>query len=359
MKVTFVVPDYATVAGGMRVIAEHARHLRRRGHDVVVVATPGHRPSPLRRVYDAIRGRRTPRKGFFDPAEVEIRLLDRFRPVTDADVPDADVVIATWWRTAAGVVGLSPRKGAKVIFIQGYETEPGQTDPSLDETWRMPMRKVVVARWLRKLAETRFQDTSAILVPNGVDVTHFDAPRRTRSKTPAAGLVYWTTPLKGTDISLEAVRRARKLLPNLRLVAFGIDRADPALPLPNGTTYHREPAQSSLPGIYASCDTWLWGSRQEGFGLPLLESMACRTPVVASAAGAAPEILERSGGVVVPTGDPGAMAEALVRLLTLPDRDWSALSESAREVASSWTWERASGLFEEALVRAREEGPRC
>ena len=93
-------------------------------------------------------------------------------------------------------------------------------------------------------------------------------------------------------------------------------------------------------------------------GLPLLEAMACRTPVVASSAGAAPEILEKAGGAIVPTGDPQAMAEALVRILRMPDRDWSDLSESARRTASAWSWERSSGLFEEAVRRAREEAPR-
>ena len=359
MKITFVVPDYSTVAGGMRVIAEHARRLRRRGHEVVVVGMPAGKPSPLRRFFDLLRGRGRKGKGFFEEGDLELRVLDRFRPVTDDDVPDADVVIATWWKTAQGVASLSKRKGAKAIFIQGYEMPPGQTNPELDATWRMPMRKIVVARWLRKLAEERFGDPSAILVPNGVDTRHFDAPRRSRRRDPAAGLVYWrTSSIKGTDVSLEAIRLARRHVPGLRVVAFGVDKQGDELPLPPGATYHRNPSQAALPGIYASCDAWLWGSRQEGFGLPLLEAMACRTPVVASQAGAAPEILERSGGVMVPTGDPHAMADALVRMLKMPERDWSELSDSAREVASTWTWERANALFEEALTRAREEAPR-
>lgn len=357
MKITFVVPDYSRVAGGMRVIAEHARRLRRRGHEVVVVATPGGKPSMVRRIFDSLRGRK-PAKGFFEDGEMELRLLDRFRPVTDADVPDADVVVATWWRTAPGVAALSRKKGAKALFIQGYELDPGQSDPAIDATWRMPLRKIVVARWLRTLAATRFDDRAALLVPNGVDASHFDAPARKRRATPTAGLVYWKLPLKGVDVSLEAVRRARRELPALRLVAFGVEPEDRKLPFPDGTVYHREPAQASLPGIYASCDTWLWGSRQEGFGLPLLEAMACRTPVVATDAGAAPEILERTGGVVVPTGDPQAMADALLRMLRLPEADWGRLSESARDVASSWSWDRASALFEDALTRTREEAPR-
>lgn len=358
MKITFVVPDYSTVAGGMRVIAEQARGLRRRRHHVVVVATPGGKRPLVKRIFDRLRGRGPQGKGFFEDGEVELRLLDRFRPVTDADLPDADVVIATWWKTAPGVAQLSRRKGAKAIFIQGYELPPGETHPDLDATWRMPMRKIVVARWLRKLAEERFNDRTALLVPNGVDAGHFNAPARAKASTPTAGLVYWKASLKGTDISLDAIRRARKELPALRVVAFGLDPAGGDYPLPKGTVYHRRPTQESLPGIYASCDAWLWGSRQEGFGLPLLEAMACRTPVVASQAGAAPEILERNGGALVPTGDPQAMADALVRTLTMPGREWSQLSSAARDVASTWTWERANQLFEEAVIRAREEAPR-
>jgi glycosyltransferase involved in cell wall biosynthesis len=216
----------------------------------------------------------------------------------------------------------------------------------------------VVAQWLMKLAATRFGDPTSLLVPNGVDAAHFDAPARARRSTPTAGLVYWRLPLKGTDISLEAVRRARRELPGLKLVAFGVEQEGRDYPFPSGTVYHREPAQDALPKIYASCDTWLWGSRQEGFGLPLLEAMACRTPVVASSAGAAPEILERAGGAIVPTGDPQAMADALVRILRMPGKDWSALSDSARDTATSWSWERSSRLFEDAIERAREESPR-
>jgi hypothetical protein len=47
-----------------------------------------------------------------------------------------------------------------------------------------------------------------------------------------------------------------------------------------------------------------------------------------------------------------------VRILRLPHTEWSALSESARRTAETWTWEKSSALFEEALVRIREGAPR-
>ena len=66
------------------------------------------------------RVRTDTRISHFDYVGVPVHVLDRYRPVMDCDVPDGDVVIATWWETAEWVVELSSRKGAKAYFIQHY-----------------------------------------------------------------------------------------------------------------------------------------------------------------------------------------------------------------------------------------------
>jgi hypothetical protein len=68
-------------------------------------------------------------------------VLEKARPVGDDDVPDADVVLATFWRTAPWVAALSPRKGAKAILLQGYEILPGRKDAMMDAAWRLPFAK--------------------------------------------------------------------------------------------------------------------------------------------------------------------------------------------------------------------------
>ncbi len=190
MRITFVLP-FAGLAGGMRVIAIYAERLRQRGHKVLLVSTP--LDIPLRRkVKSLVMGRGWPglrrEPSHFDAIKVEHRILDRVRPVTDSDLPDADVVLATYYTTADGVRRLSPTKGAKAIFIQNYEVEEGKPNPRLDATWRMPMHKITISHWLVQLARDRFGDEIVSHIPNSVDLNQFNAPPRGKARVPTVGL---------------------------------------------------------------------------------------------------------------------------------------------------------------------------
>src|SRR6185295_4402875 len=141
MRITFILP-FAGTAGGTRVVATYADRLRRRGHEVVVVSTPKRNPGLGSKLRSLVKGNGWPRSlgpSHFDHVDVDHRIIDRFRAVTDADVPDADVVIATWWETAEWVAKLSPRKGAKAYFIQHYEVFDYTPADRVKATWRMPL----------------------------------------------------------------------------------------------------------------------------------------------------------------------------------------------------------------------------
>jgi len=99
-------------------------------------------------------------------------------------------------------------------------------------------------------------------------------------------------------------------------------------------------------------------SNFEGFGLPAAEAMACGTPVVASTAGALPEVVGAGGGVLVPPRDPEALAKGIRTLLEQPEAR-SALSARSRErVVASFSWpavaRRTADVYREVLdERAR------
>lgn len=89
----------------------------------------------------------------------------------------------------------------------------------------------------------------------------------------------------------------------------------------------------------------------EGFGFPPLEAMAVGVPVVATMAGALPEVLG-DGAALVPVGDTDALGEMLARLLD-DDEERAALIERGRRRVASYTWDACaaglSGLYHDAL----------
>jgi glycosyltransferase involved in cell wall biosynthesis len=365
LRIVFLLSS-ADMAGGVRTVATYALHLIRRGHRVTVVSTPSRTPSWRARARSLVKGEgwlagAARGRSHVDHPQIEHVKLGSFRPIVDADVPDADVVVATWWRTVEWAAALSPSKGAKVHFVQGNDVEaPSQPRERVLAAWRMPFHRIVCSRWLQDLIRVEHGDPDASYVPNGVDLEQFSTPPRGKQAHPTVGLVYAEMALKGCDLALAAIGEAARRLPGLRLVAFGNEGNLDGLPLPAGATFVRDPPQDRIPGLYASSDVWLWPSRREGFGLPILEAMACRTPVIATPAGAAPEILAQGGGELLSAAEPGPMAEVIVRLCSLPEAAWRTLSDRARLNAEAHGWERSIPLFEEALElavrRERERG---
>ena len=160
--------------------------------------------------------------------------------------------------------------------------------------------------------------------------------------------------MKGWDIAREAVRLARQSIPTLRLLAFGPEHRKTIEPPVGGMDYVHRPADDQLAALYGQCTAWLFASRREGFGLPILEAMACRTPVIATPAGAAPELLAAGGGWLVEPESPSAMARAIVEACGLADERWLAASDAAHRTATSYTLEDSIRLFERALEEAIE-----
>jgi len=363
MKITFVLP-HAGLAGGIRVVAIYADCLKKRGHEVFVVSLPIDTISPLQQVKSLLKGKgwlSNNKASHFDGLNVPHRVIERIRPVTDADVPDADVVVATWWETAEWVASLSEAKGAKAYFIQHHEIFERMPKERVKATYSLPLHKITISQWLVDLMWTLYGDRNISLVPNSVDTEQFYAPPRGKQPTPTVGMSYSPIGWKGCDINLKAFSIAVQKIPSLRLVTFG-ETLCPDLPLPPGTEYGCKPNQSTLKSFYTKCDAWLFGSRTEGFGLPILEAMACRTPVIGTPAGAAPELLTDGAGMLVKPEDPEDMARAIEQICKLPDAEWRKMSDVAYSKATQYTWDDAVKLFEAALratIDCRQHGKFC
>ena len=349
MKITFIMPA-DDLSGGNRVVAIYAKILGARGHTALVVTNAPARPSwrtqlgaLFRGQWRTLRQRLRPNPGHIALSGVPHRVLDRPRPITAADLPDADVLIASWWETVEWMHAMPSAKGRKVHLIQDYEVWAGEgLGERVHAALRLPNLKIAISSELKRTLHAHVGDLDVAVVPNAVDLQQFNAPPRERGQPPTVGFMYGHSPRKSADLYLRACELARQQLPDLQVVAFGKNLPIPRLPLPENTTFFLRPPQDQLASIYARCDAWLFGSRIDAFGLPLLEAMACRTPVIGVPVGAAPELLTDGAGVLISPESPEAMAEAIVALCQLPAAEWLAMSTRAYERAHSYSWEDAA-----------------
>jgi len=147
---------------------------------------------------------------------------------------------------------------------------------------------------------------------------------------------------------IEVRSRAWDSVPTLRLVCAGIDRgqaetlrgASADAGAPDAVVLVGPVPEDVLVSLYQHAAALVYPSLYEGFGLPVLEAMACGLPVIAARAGSVPEVLGNAG-VLVPCGDWQAMANAVVDLFSRPAYR-SALGERGRDRAKVFSWARTA-----------------
>jgi glycosyltransferase involved in cell wall biosynthesis len=100
-------------------------------------------------------------------------------------------------------------------------------------------------------------------------------------------------------------------------------------------------------------------SRYEGFGLPAVEAMACGTPVVATSAGALPEVMRvGSGGLLVPRDDPEALAKAIATLLEQREMRRAMGIRARPLVVATFSWPRVAQRTAQIYQEVVEERSR-
>ncbi|WP_055713922.1 glycosyltransferase family 4 protein [Streptomyces torulosus] len=172
-------------------------------------------------------------------------------------------------------------------------------------------------------------------------------------------------PLKGLVFLVEALAKVRTEHPAAHLVVVGkrptegpVAQAMERYGLDGAVDFVKGISDAELVDLVRSAEVACVPSLYEGFSLPAAEAMATGTPLVATTGGAIPEVAGPDGEtcLAVPTGDAGALAAALNRLLGDPDLR-ARLGHAGRErVLRRFTWARAAegtvAHYREAIARA-------
>ena len=170
---------------------------------------------------------------------------------------------------------------------------------------------------------TRLPRRKAIVIRNGVSLPADVGPPATHPQR--AVIVANLIAYKGHAVALTAFARVRALSPmleaRLELAGAGPEEGPlRALARERGIDQDVEFLDSvaDVPALLAGCSFTVLPSLSEGMPNAVLESLAHGRAVIASAVGGVPEILGHGGGVLVPPGDPEALADAMCALLTDP-----------------------------------------
>ena len=282
------------LSGGVKVVLQQAEALARRGHRVTVVS-PGAPPGwfPLSRA-------RFERSSFRESVELA----------------RADVRIATFWTTVAPA--LEAPRGAVFHLCQGYEGSfsfYADRREEIEDAYRSPARKLAVSQALASKLDT-LGFGPARNVGQAFDASPF-FPGPDRKPLPGEAPVVllvgpYEADVKGIGIALEGLRLWRERGEIFRLVRVSTHAApeeEKAIGLAD--EFHHRLSPDRMPFAYRAADLFLGPARpEEGFGLPVLEALACGIPCLLSDTPGHREIAG-DAAAYFPDGDPAGLAAAL------------------------------------------------
>ena len=238
-----------------------------------------------------------------------------------------------------------------------------------------------------------------VVVPNGIDPARF-SPDRAVAPFPLATTkrtrflyVGGALPRKGVDLLLQGYRRAFSRADDVVLVlklfgtrtfyplagfadALRAFTADPNAP--ELEVIDADVSDEDVVRLYRSCDALVFPYRGEGFGLPMLEALACGLPVIATAGGAADAFLDDTVAYRIPAQrravpddvvgtplagpawwlepDVDALAATLRHVAAHPGDARTKGAQGAQRARTSWTWDHAARVAAARLRALSADG---
>ncbi len=330
--VNFLLPEPVRGSGGHASIIRMAGGMAERGHEVRVHVDPG----PL----------------FGDATDAELaRFMQRHFPAADVayrlgrSFEGADALIATGWTTAAAAANTTNRR-VGLYFVQDYEPYFQRLGPSYsaaESTYRLGLGHITLGPWLSQLLRTDF-GAEAKPVDFGLEPDVYcygDGPRKQQVVFYGRG----TTPRRGTELGLAALRQVKETRPDVSVVLYGGEASGID---DDGFNRVGVLAPAELAELYRESVVGLALSYTNVSFVPF-ELMATGCAVVAVDVAPVKWCLEDGRNALLTESSPTALAEAM--LLLLDDSSYRReLVEAARESVSGLSWEHTADQFE-AYVR--------
>jgi len=338
MKISFLAP-HLRISGGVRIILMYAALLSRRGHDVTVYVRSNN--SFRRRVANMFHLGYP--KWIGDLHKVKIMRVPYF---TDTNFSDAEVTVATTYRTALDIRDFPASKGRQFYLLQHDEGLYHGPRDEVDSAYRLAQKKIVVATWLKDLLKEKYQQDAELLI-NPVELSQFHKVSRTvKDGTIRILVLAHTYAWKGTKEAVDIVNRLKKSHPEVRLILYGV--RTPEVEDYVCDEYHYNVPQAELKQLYSNSDIYLCPSWDEGFGLPSIEAMACGVAVATYDNGGSRDFaFHEKTALVAPRRDENALLRELERSVIDRELRIRIASEGRSFVSQMATWNEQTKKLEQ------------
>lgn len=317
-----------------------------------LVATSGEKPANLLPATEQFT-RRGPTRAFFSPGLA--READRM--VAEADVIHGHgFYVATNW-----LFGTRARKNGKSLvyhphgffepWILNRSRFKKKLAHSLFETRNFEAARLWRALTNKEADQIRRQGVTApiIVAPNGIRLEPFDnvAPSKQAKKRKRLLFLGRLHPKKGIDLLLQSWATLREQHPDWEIIVAGPDEGGYLATLQELVTRLNLQDSVSFPGsvtgsekvrLFKSADLFALTSHSEGFSVAVLESMACRIPVLLTIPCNFPELAAEGGGwECAPTAE--EVKKTLAAALNASDEERCQRGELGRKlVEKRYTW---------------------
>jgi L-malate glycosyltransferase len=333
MIVSFLSPTTPYPIGGVAVIFEFANALTARGHTVQIL-------------HHGIFGKSVSSLGEIGWFDFDPDVVHFFFGLDDPDsdsVPSADIFFG---HAPEGL--MRERFGLPVVLIQGA----GMLSQEVEGyAFQAPCPKVCVASWLIGVGTDEYSmpPEQFVHVAPGLHLDRFKVSTPIAERGRTVTFLHSTHPTKGTGVAIAALAEVRRRVPDVEVRSFGTFELDSAFP--TWITHTPSPGQQVLiDEIYNRSAIFVCASFLEGFGLPLVEAMACGAALVTTANGGADDYaIHQRTALVSEPGDIAALADHVVRLLDHED-ERVRLATAGTAFVQGYTWPSAAEKLEAFLL---------
>mgnify|MGYP003787255131 CR=1 FL=1 len=342
LKINIIIPSI-NLSGGIRVIFLYANYLVSQGHDVICYF-----PLKLFNLSKLIIIKRSIKTFLKGPKKINW-LKCNFKIITiydikDKNIRDADITISTLWSTAYGVDKLNSTKGKKVHFIQGYEVWDGPKN-LVEDAYRLKNKKIVISKNIQQLLKDKFNVDSSVIY-NGLDSNEFISSEKHQNEKIRILMLYHKGKHKRSIEGIDIMKKLKKEL-DVEVILFGVSKDEN---VPRDFTFYENPSRSDLIGLYRKSDIYFFTSKEEAWGLPVMEAMSNKCAVVGANVGCVLELCTNLKNVVLCENlDYKTVRDNINYLMNNRDK-LIEIQNNGYNLVGRFKWERSFEAFEKYLL---------